>query len=340
MAFFLLVFISWLTHITHGDIILQNNAQCKAWVQHLERVQDMDELEVYSHSGREYYAPNMDCIVTILGKQYNQWEITLTKINIDKDKDNCKTSRPPCCNDFLKIFNSYRVDNARLFPSIPWQGLCGSELPRQATYTSTQNYITIQFSANPVSDYMTGFALHLRQYPRRNSGTELSQTGYIGGWNDGYLRELQIDWSAQELIPGDYQPGRDPNFEYDPNGISCYECQGCKRDYFRTSDIGVTIREGCFVCTKEWLQGSSLTARTCMSRNSYQERLRTLSDTSGGNSVADFRACKTLLRGVQGTTYINLCVCQTNNCNKGGKVKFSWHIFFVAAAVLGLLLTA
>lgn len=87
----------------------------------------------------------------------------------------------------------YRVDNARLFPSIPWQGLCGSELPRQATYTSSQNYITIQFAANAVSDYMTGFSLHLRQYPRRNSGTELSQTGYIGGNEQKWQHFLKFE---------------------------------------------------------------------------------------------------------------------------------------------------
>lgn len=89
-----------------GNIILQTDSQCKASVQHLERVEDLDEFDVYSHSGREYYAPNMNCIVTILGKPYYQWEITIFKINIDKDKDNCITSRPPCCNDYLKIFNS------------------------------------------------------------------------------------------------------------------------------------------------------------------------------------------------------------------------------------------
>ena len=70
------------------------------------------------------------------------------------------------------------MDNARLFPSIPWIGWCGTRLPRRTTFVSTQNYITIQFYANPVADYMTGFVLTLKQYPRRNAGV---QNSYFGG---------------------------------------------------------------------------------------------------------------------------------------------------------------
>ncbi|KAK0053613.1 hypothetical protein Bpfe_017073 [Biomphalaria pfeifferi] len=314
--------ISCLFFIAKGDFVIQSDKQCGSYFKPVEeRVLDLDEFDVFSHSGRQYYAPGMDCILTIIGKTYNQWEITVTQLNIDKYKDTCREQRAPCCNDFLKIFNSYRVDNARLFPSIPWRGLCGTELPRQSTYTSTQNYITIQFNANPVDDYMTGFVLHLRQYPRRSSGSDFSQTGYIGGWNDGSLLELQIDWSNQEQVPGDYKPGQDPTFEYDPKGIACYECIGCKRDYFRTSDIGVALRSGCYVCTKEWLQGNAQATRQCLSKNTYLEKLRTLMDTSGGNSVSDFRGCKTFLRGVQGSTYISVCICDTGKCNKGLTLK-------------------
>ena len=78
----------------------------------------------------------------------------------------------------------------------------------------------------------------------------------LPGWNDGTLSQLQIDWSEQEVIPGDFTPGKDSTFEVDPYGIQCYECANCKKDYFDTSDIGVSSREGCYVCIKEWLQGA------------------------------------------------------------------------------------
>lgn len=90
-----------------GDIVLQDAKQCGSNIRPLtERILDVDELEVYSHSGRVDYVPNMECIVTIIGKIYNQWEVTLTKLDVDRDINNCITSRPPCCNDYLKIFNS------------------------------------------------------------------------------------------------------------------------------------------------------------------------------------------------------------------------------------------
>ena len=80
----------------------------------------------------------------------------------------------------------------------------------------------------------------------------------FSGWNDGTLSQLQIDWSEQEVIPGDYTPGEDPTFENDPNGVSCYECLDCKKDYFDSKNIGVQKKTGCYVCTKEWLQGECL----------------------------------------------------------------------------------
>ena len=66
---------------------------------------------------------------------------------------------------------------------------------------------------------------------------------------------MQIDWSAQEMVPADYRPIENPTFDFEVDGIGCYECDGCKRDFFESDDIGVTTREGCYVCTKEWLQG-------------------------------------------------------------------------------------
>ncbi|XP_005101995.2 uncharacterized protein LOC101861519 [Aplysia californica] len=315
--------ISALALLVEADIVLQSKHHCGSYERPLEeRILDTDELQVFSHSGAQYYAPNVDCIITIIGKTYHQWEVQLINLHIDGHK--CE-HYSPCCNDFLKIFNSYRADNARLFPSIPWQGFCGTSLPSRTSFTSTQNYITIQFNSDPKAESMGGFALNLRQYPRRNAGSEFHQNGYIGGWNDGTLNELQVDWSEQEVIPGDFKPGQDPTFDFDPNGIRCYECQGCKKEYFDNSDIGVTTRDGCFVCTKEWLQGHGEATRQCLSRSTFREKLLMYRDTSQGDEkVADFRECRTLIRGVSSTTYVTLCVCDTAGCNKGQGLRAGW----------------
>ncbi|GFN75501.1 hypothetical protein PoB_000200700 [Plakobranchus ocellatus] len=325
-----------LLHGLRGNFVMQHTSHCGNY-QHPkeERILDKDELTIYSHDGNNYYGPNKDCILTLIGKTYHQWEVTLSKLDVDKDQDDCREESPPCCNDYLKMFNSYRVDNARLFPGIPWRGLCGNKLPRVTSFVSTQNYITIQFNANPVADFMSGFVMRLRQYPRRNSGV---QQGYFGGWNDGTLSQLQIDWSAQEQIPADYRPAENPTFDYEPNGISCYECKGCKRDFFESSDIGVTTREGCYICTKEWLQGNAQADRQCLSRRLYEEKLLTLQDTSGGSAVRDYRGCKTFLRGVEGTLYINMCVCDSNKCNKGHTLKVNISMFTLVAVCVYLML--
>lgn len=60
-------------------------------------------------------------------------------------------------------------------------------------------------------------------------------------------------------------------------------------------------------------------------------------DTSGGDQVTDFRSCKTFLRGVQGTTYTNLCVCDTSNCNKGHNLKSSWLVSLMVGVILAFL---
>ena len=44
-----------------------------------------------------------DCMVTIIGKTYYQWEVKLLSINLDGH--DCLIYSP-CCNDYLKIFNS------------------------------------------------------------------------------------------------------------------------------------------------------------------------------------------------------------------------------------------
>lgn len=90
-----------------ADFVLQSDRQCGTYLKPVEeRVLDVDELDVFSHSGRQFYASNMDCILTIIGKTYYQWEVTVTQLNIDKYKDSCREQRAPCCNDYLKIFNS------------------------------------------------------------------------------------------------------------------------------------------------------------------------------------------------------------------------------------------
>ncbi|RUS91805.1 hypothetical protein EGW08_000376 [Elysia chlorotica] len=329
------LFLLFMSFKVKGDFTMQSNEHCGNY-QHPkeERILDIDRLTVSSHEGSLYYGPNKDCIITIIGKTYHQWEINITKLDIDAYVDDCREESPPCCNDFLKIFNSYRVDNARLFPTIPWRGFCGNRLPTRTSFVSTQNYITIQFNANPVADQKSGFRLTLKQYPRRNSG---AQQEYFGGWNDGTLNQMQIDWSAQEQIPADYRPIENPTFDFEIDGIGCYECDGCDRDFFDSKDIGITTREGCYVCTKEWLQGIAMAKRQCLSRRLYQEKILTLQDTSGGSFVQDYRGCKTFLRGTQGTTYINMCVCDSNKCNKGQNMKSNSVLPVLLALFLSLI---
>nr|KAG5709717.1 hypothetical protein BaRGS_027742 [Batillaria attramentaria] len=295
----------------------------------------IDEDYIVSHAGNEYYAPSYDCIVTLIGKQYYQFQIELRMIDIDKRRYSSEYCKGLCCHDYLKMYNGYRVDNARLFPTIGFQGLCGTELPRRTSYTTSQNYVTIQFRTDEIADAMRGFQLKITQFPRRNDGNINPEGGYIGGWNDGSLHELQLDWTEQEQIPNDFIPGGgDNDFGQEQGGISCYECFGCRITYFDPSSNTdrASERTGCYVCSKEYQDGIARANRRCYTRLQYSSLLLTLTDTStGSGEVKEFRGCRKFMN-VQGI-FVNYCICDNGNfCNKAGTVPV--NMFAVAACVI------
>lgn len=312
-----------------ADIIIQGQ-NCGSQQEPLVvRMTNKDEDWIVSHAGTDYYQPDKDCIVTIIGKPYYQFQIEILTINIDSRSYVSDFCKGRCCNDYLKMFNSYRVDNARRFPTIPWRGLCGSEIPKKSTFITTQNYVTIQFNVDTFQDNMRGFSLRIIQYLRRYSGNVNPESGYIGGWNDGTLNEIQLAWNEQESIPGDYIPGGTPDYGQEQNGVTCYECYRCRIDYFNPSsavDMS-TVRTGCFVCSKEWQDAIASANRKCYSRSQYNSLLLTLKDTStGSGTVSDFRGCRKFMN-IQGI-FMNYCMCDDKDkCNhavvlEGGRMSF------------------
>ena len=73
------------------------------------------------------------------------------------------------------------------------------------------------------------------------------------GWNDGSKKELQVDWSDQSQIPGDFvPPGGDGDYDVGSSGVQCYECQGCDVDYFDPDSEFASVQAGCYTCSKTW----------------------------------------------------------------------------------------
>ncbi|KAL8585434.1 hypothetical protein ACOMHN_061915 [Nucella lapillus] len=291
-----------------------------------------DEDTIVSHAG-EYYELSKDCIVTIIGKTYYQFELNLRNIDIDSRSYYADYCKGLCCNDYLKMFNSYRVDNARLFPVIGWKGLCGNELPKVKTYVTSHNFVTIQFRTDEYYEPKRGFVIGIRQFLRRNDGNINPEGGYIGGWNDGTYSEWQMDWSEQEQIPGDLNLGGGGNgYDQEKNGIQCYECYGCRIDYFdpRSSTDRSTVRNNCFVCSKEYQDGIARANRRCFTRLQYKSLLLTLTDTStGSGTVEDFRGCRKFMnvRGI----FVNYCLCDAGDlCNSAGKMPLNFMLVTIS----------
>ena len=317
-----------------ADYVIQGENCGSQQVPLVVRMTQKDEETIYSHTG-DYYRPSLDCILTLVGKPYYQFTIELLHINIDSRSYYADFCKGLCCSDYLKLFNSYRVDNARLFPAIGWKGLCGIEPPRRNTFITTQNYVTIQFRTDEFQDSMRGFSLRIRQSVRRNDGNINPEGGYIGGWNDGTYNELQLDWTEQEQIPGDLIPGGgDNDYGQESGGIKCYECFGCRIDFFdpKSSTDRASERSGCFVCSKEFQDGIARSNRRCYTRLQYNSLLLTLTDTSTGSAeVTDFRGCRKFMN-IQGI-FVNYCLCDRGDfCNKAGKVPLNFML--LATSVL------
>ncbi|XP_076450279.1 uncharacterized protein LOC143286551 [Babylonia areolata] len=318
-----------------ADIVLQGQNCGSQQTPLVVRMTQKDEDTVVSHVG-EYYELSKDCIVTIIGKPYYQFQLELLSIDIDSRSYYADYCKGLCCNDYLKMFNSYRVDNARLFPVIGWKGLCGTQIPQRNTYTTSHNFVTIQFRTDEYDESMRGFMIRIRQFVRRNDGNINPEGGYIGGWNDGTYSELQLDWSEQEQIPGDLIPGGgDNDYDHEKGGIQCYECFGCRIDYFdpKSSTDRASVRNNCYVCSKEYQDGIARANRRCYTRLQYTSLLLTLTDTStGSGDVSDFRGCRKFMN-VQGI-FINYCLCDVGNlCNKAGKLPFSLMLMTVSVLV-------
>lgn len=185
---------------------------------------------------------------------------------------------------------------------------------------------------------MRGFTLKIRQYVRRNDGNINPEGGYIGGWNDGTYNELQLDWTEQEQIPGDLIPGDGNDYGQDAGGIKCYECFGCRIDYFdpKSSTDRASEKSGCYVCSKEFQDGIARSNRRCYTRLQYDSLLLTLTDTStGSGQVTDFRGCRKFMN-IQGI-FVNYCLCDYGDlCNKAGKVPLNFML--LAASVLMALI--
>ncbi|KAK7113284.1 uncharacterized protein [Littorina saxatilis] len=314
-----------------SDIIIQGQNCGSQQAPLVIRMTQQDEETIRSHAD-DYYRSSLDCIVTLIGKPYYQFQIELKTIDIDSRRYAADYCKGFCCNDYLKLFNGYRVDNARLFPVIGWKGLCGTKVPQRNTYTTTQNYFTVQFRTDEFQDDMRGFVLIVRQFVRRNDGNINPEGGYIGGWNDGTFNILQLDWTEQEQIPGDLIPGGGDNDYGQSGGLKCYECIGCRIEYFDpdSNTDRASEKAGCYVCSKEFQDGIARSNRRCYNRLQYDSLLLTLTDTSTGTGeVKDYRGCRKFMN-VQGI-FVNYCFCDSNDlCNKAGKAPFSFVLLAVS----------
>ncbi|XP_046353985.2 uncharacterized protein LOC124133589 [Haliotis rufescens] len=323
--------------VVPGNINVQNQYECGSYQYPREvRVTDRDE-DIISSQAQEYYASDRNCLLTIIGKKNYQIELELRQIDLDGHAYATDHCGGLCCNDFLKIFNSYRADNARLLPGMSQWGLCGNELPTKVVYQTTQNYVTLQFRSDRRNDYKTGFSLRFRQYPWRNPGNLLPDGGVYGGWNDGSRSELQVDWSDQSQVPGGYIPGSPGNdYDKDKGGLQCYECQGCDLEFFDPKREVAAIKGGCYVCSKTWKDDFASAQRLCYTQLQFTNLLLTLVDSSvGGGKAEEFRGCKRFM-DAYGVS-LNFCICDDENlCNSAGRVHV--NILAVIALILAVVM--
>ncbi|ESO87261.1 hypothetical protein LOTGIDRAFT_229368 [Lottia gigantea] len=307
------------TSLVYGDRFLQDRYDnCGSYEKPQEvRITDVDKDFIYSQSN-SYYSPERNCIMTIIGKKNHQIELQLTTLDIDGHAYRSDHCGGLCCKDYLKLFNSYRVDNARLIPGIGQWGLCGSDLPQRTVFKTTNNYVTIQFRADELSDYKRGFVLQFQQYPWKNPGI-YPDGGFYGGWNDGSRNELQVDWNEQSQLPGDFQPDKNPDYE-NTGGKQCYECTGCSLySFYPSKEKDVSKRSGCYVCSKSWRDDFASAQRICYTETQYFNLLTTLVDSSvGDGKVREYRGCKKFLDSLGRS--LNFCFCDTDLCNSGRRV--------------------
>ncbi|XP_041354949.1 uncharacterized protein LOC121372603 [Gigantopelta aegis] len=306
-----------------GDLVVQGTHGCGSSQYPKEvRITDRNEETIFSQTN-QYYDSRRDCILTIIGKRNYQLQLELTSIDIDQYAFTTEHCGGLCCTDYLKIFNSYRVDNARLLPGMSQWGMCGNELPKRTIWQTTNNFVTIQFRTDERTDYKRGFTMRFKQYPWRNPGNVFPDGGYFGGWNDGSKKELQVDWSDQSQIPGDFvPPGGDGDYDGGSSGIQCYECQGCDVDYFDPDSEFASVQAGCYTCSKTWRDQFASAQRRCFTKIQYTNLLLTLSDPSvGGGKVTEFRGCRRFLDAYG--VFLNYCFCDGNLCNSAKSLRLS-----------------
>lgn len=314
-------------------ILLQNqNGECSSiWNPEIKRVQDRDTFQVYSQSvEQDFYESDRNCVVTLIGKVGYQWEIRITKFDVEGDTT--AGDVPVKCQDFVKIYDAERCDNAKMLKGINFKtGLCGTLQESQIgnlLFTTCANKLTIQFKTDIFQTFKRGFAFELKQYPWSNPtggpDCDPSLNGIAPGvWRDGTFSEFQNTWNEQPIIPGFVPAGTETDYDKEIDGIQCYECQSCPVEPFNPKKDGTAKGNNCYVCSKVWDDEYLKARRKCYTRTDYLSVIQAIREID-----QPFLGCQKTSDDFGRS--VNYCFCDTDLCNKSGRTVFSFFAMSLA----------
>lgn len=334
MKTFVILFIFCLIRV--GDpqlpdsvILLQNkNGVCNGIETPEEKwLQDRDVFQVFSQTvEQDFYESDRNCVVSLVGKVGYQWEIRVNKFDVEGTTS--PDGVPIQCNDFVKIYDSLRCDNAKLLKGINFKtGLCGtlkeSEIG-QLIFTTCANKLTIQFKTDVHQTFRRGFAFELKQYPWSNptGGPDCDPdlNGIVAGvWRDGTFNEFQNTWNEQPIIPGYVSSGTETDYDKEIDGIQCYECTSCPVEPFDPKKDGTAKGNNCYVCSKVWDDEYYKAMRKCYTRTNYLSVIESIREID-----EPFLGCQKTVDDFGRS--VNYCFCDSDLCNKSGRMMISYVV--------------
>lgn len=311
-------------------MVIQNlNGQCNGIANPLIRkLQERNSYIMRSHAEeRTYYERSKNCVMTLIGKLGYQWEIRINSFDVYGETDSA--GNPTKCYDYVKFYDSERVDNAKLLKGINYEtGLCGTLTPStvgQLLFRTCANILTIQFytldtQKGSSSEFRQGFGLELIQYewtnPTGGPDCDFDLNGIAPGmWRDGTFSEFQNSWTDQPVIPGYISGGAEANYDKEIAGITCYVCQNCPVEPFDPVRDATGQDTNCYRCSKEWDQEYQIAKRACYTRTNYLNFIDSIREID-----EPFIGCRQSVDQYSRTR--NYCFCDTDLCNWA--TRFTW----------------
>ncbi|XP_045196634.1 uncharacterized protein LOC123551631 [Mercenaria mercenaria] len=308
-------------------ILLQNkNGECSSiWNPEVKWLQDRDVFSIYSQTvEQDFYEADRNCVVTLVGKIGYQWEITVTKFDVEGTTTS--NGIPVKCNDFVKLYDSERCDNAKLLKGVNFEtGMCGTIKESEIgnlIFTTCANKLTIQFKTDIFQTFRRGFAMNLRQFPWSNptGGPDCDPelNGIAAGvWRDGTFSEFQNTWNEQPIIPGYVPTGTETDYDKEINGVQCYECTSCPVEPFDPDKDGTAKASNCYVCSKVWDDEYYKAMRKCYTRTNYLSVIQSIREID-----EPFLGCQKTADDFGRS--VNYCFCDSDLCNKSGRMMISY----------------